>query len=94
MRAALEEGAAALYRYRTPEQVTAAFDRAEQALDHELTSVEFWSIMAPLAAYFTDAHLSVLPSRSITDAVLGTPSLFPCAARAQQGAIRIYQPDQ
>lgn len=91
MRAALEEGAAALYRYRTPEQATAAFDRAEQALDHELTSVEFWSIMAPLAAYFTDAHLSVLPSRSITDAVTGTPSLFPLRVRLFDERMLVFQ---
>jgi hypothetical protein len=92
LRAAIEEGAAALYRYRSKAAVARTFDSVQTMLDRPMTALEFMRIVAPAVASFEDAHLSVLPSQSITDATYTSPGhLLPLAVRVVGGALRVWR---
>jgi hypothetical protein len=57
MRHALEEAHGALYRYTNKSVLDHAFDTAYQKINHPLTALEFWALVAPVITQIKDGHL-------------------------------------
>ncbi|MEJ2904881.1 S41 family peptidase [Pedobacter panaciterrae] len=56
IRAALQEAHPGLYRYRTKQQITTAFEQTESRLNKDMTELEFYRIVNPMIAYLADGH--------------------------------------
>jgi hypothetical protein len=68
-RRAVEEGHAALYRYRTREQIDRKFAELETAAQKGPTTAELWRHLSEFAAFVADAHLQIHPSQPIYDRI-------------------------
>lgn len=56
LRGALEESHAGIYWYRTKAEMDKAFNTAYQSLDHEMTELEYYRILAPLISKIGCGH--------------------------------------
>ena len=57
LRHALEEAHGGLYRYSTKAEMDRTFDHAYKRIDHPMTALEFWALVAPVVAHIKDGHL-------------------------------------
>src|SRR5262245_46120353 len=55
-RHAYEEGHPGLYRFVSKRELDRVFADAERQLDHPMTAVEFWRVLAPVVASFRCGH--------------------------------------
>src|SRR5438874_86652 len=51
MRHALEEAHGGIYRYTSKREMDRTFDRAYRKIDHSMTDLEFWRLVAPVVAH-------------------------------------------
>ena len=73
LREALQEGDPGLYRYTPKNELDRAFDRAATELDRSMTALEFYRVLAPVAALIKCGHASLRPSRAIQQRVAAEP---------------------
>jgi hypothetical protein len=59
LRSALEEGHSGINRYTPKRELDLIFDRAEKSLDHPMTGVEFYRLVAPVVAAVKCGHTAV-----------------------------------
>ncbi|MGE5069983.1 MAG: hypothetical protein ACM3KJ_04815, partial [Bacillota bacterium] len=49
-----------LYFYNSKADMDRTFDRAYKRIDHPMTGLEFWALVAPVVAHIRDSHLFTL----------------------------------
>jgi len=57
LRHALEKAHGGLYRYTSKAEMDRTFDQAYKKIDHPMTALEFWALVAPVVAHIKDGHL-------------------------------------
>ena len=58
MRLALEESHGGIYRYTSKADMDRTFSHAYRKIDHPMSAVEFWRLVAPAVAQIKCAHIS------------------------------------
>lgn len=80
IRASLEEGHGALYRYSTKAEMDGVFDAAYKKIDRDMTEREFLRILLPVVGAVNCGHTSVRRSQFYTW-MAGMPVTFPMGVR-------------
>lgn len=91
MRLALEEGHGGIYRYTTKEDMDRTFSRAYRRIDHSMTALEFWRLVAPVVAHIKCGHTSVLWPESIQTQILTKIPLLPLSVRVIGERLYVYR---
>jgi hypothetical protein len=71
LRAVLEEGHAALYRYRSRQEIDSAFAALRDSAQRTTAPVHFWREVNRTLAFIRDAHLTALPGGALWGRVFG-----------------------
>lgn len=88
LRHALEESHGGLYRYTSKSDMDRTFDQAYRKINHPMTSLEFWALVAPVVAHIKDGHLFTswpqdLPFKSLR--------LLPLTVRVLNRRVFVYR---
>ncbi len=65
MRLALEESHGGIYRYTSKAAMDQTFARAYRKIDHPMSALEFWRLVAPVVAEIKCGHTSNWPPEDI-----------------------------
>ena len=84
LREALEEGHPGIYRFTTKTELDRVFRDAGKQLNHPLTALDLYRLLAPVVARLKCGHTSLLPSRVIDDNLADEP-LIPLEAAILNG---------
>ncbi len=76
-RGALEESHAGIYWYRTKSEMDDAFDYAYKSLDHEMTELEFYRIIAPLISKIGCGHTWIATTESTQEKIWERGKVLP-----------------
>jgi hypothetical protein len=88
MRHALEEAHGGLYRYTKKSDMDQTFDQAYKRIDHAMTGLEFWALVAPVVAHIRDGHLfTYWPTNIPIDRL----PLFPLSVRVLNKRVFVYR---
>lgn len=79
MRHALEEAHGGIYRYTTKAEMDRTFDRTYRKIDHPMTDLEFWRLVAPVVVHIKCGHTYIWVSKSLQAKLETTIPLFPLA---------------
>jgi C-terminal processing protease CtpA/Prc len=90
-RAALEEGHSGIYRYTPKPALDRAFDEAAKLLDHAMSPLEFYRVLAPAVANIKCGHTSVVPPQDAQQAMNNTIPLFPFEVEVLDGKVYVYR---
>jgi C-terminal processing protease CtpA/Prc len=90
-RNALEEGHAGLYRYTSKAELDEHFESIEQELDHPMTEMEFFRMLAPLIAHIHDGHTGINLSQSLQKSLDSAPTLFPFGLKFIGGKAYLFR---
>ena len=90
LRHALESSDAALYRYTSKVDMDRTFDRAYKQIDHPMTALEFWGLVAPVVAHIKDGHLFTYWPTNILPQFKQLP-LFPLTVRILDHRIFVFR---
>lgn len=90
LRHALEESDGALYRYTSKADMDRTFDRAYGRIDHPMTGLEFWALVAPVVAHIKDGHLFTYWPTNIISQFTQLPE-FPLKVRILDHRIFVYR---
>lgn len=93
LKESLEEAHQGLYQYLTKENVDDLFLKAESSINSEMTSLEFYNIIAPLVASIKDGHTRVL----VPDAPWTLKNRLPIGFTVIDNRIyvdKVYYPDE
>jgi hypothetical protein len=88
MRHTLEEADGGLYRHTSKLDMDRTFDRAYGEIDHPMTAIEFWALVAPVVAHIKDSHLLVCWPK---DFPLDHIPLLPLSVRVFGGRLFVYR---
>ncbi len=88
---ALEEGHSGIYRYTPKPELYSIFDRAENSLNHPMTCVEFYRVVAPVVAAVKCGHTAVrLPDALQTGPNSQTP-ILPLQVKVLDGKVYVLR---
>jgi hypothetical protein len=73
MRAVLDEGHPALYRYRTRPVVDSALRALGDSARSSMTAVRFWRLATSAVATIRDNHTTIVPSQPVFDVIYRNP---------------------
>lgn len=76
-RGALEESHAGIYWYRTKSEMDDAFDDASESLDHEMTELEFFRIIAPLISKIGCGHTWIATTETTQEKIWERGKVLP-----------------
>ncbi len=96
-RTALEEGHSGIYRYTPRAEMDRVFDAAAKQIDHPMNALEFYRLLAPVAAMIKCGHTGVAPPKDLQEAMSKSIPLFPFDAEVLDGkvfTVREYMPDE
>ena len=65
MRHALEKAHGGIYRYTTKAEMDRTFDRAYRKIDHPMTDLEFWRLVAPVVVQIKCGHTYIWVPKSL-----------------------------
>ena len=88
LRQALEEGHPGIYRFTPKAEMDRVFRDTEKRLNHALTALDFYRLLAPVVARVKCGHTSLLPSRA-NDDTLGDEPLIPLEVAILNGKVYI-----
>jgi len=91
MRRALEEAHGGIYRYTSKADMDRTFDRAYRRVDHPMTDLEFWRLVAPVVAHIKCGHTSIWVPRTLQTRLTTTIPLFPLVTRIFGDRLYIYE---
>jgi C-terminal processing protease CtpA/Prc len=77
LRGALEESHPGIYWYRSKSELDKAFDTAYAELDHEMTELEFYRILAPLISKIGCGHTWIATTESTQEKLWATGRVLP-----------------
>ena len=80
MRRSLEQAHGGIYRYTSKVEMDRMFDRAYRKIDHPMTDLEFWRLIAPVVAHITRSHLHLV-SKIVANTVRDAHALLSSSAR-------------
>jgi len=90
MRHALEEAHGGIYRYTSKAEMDRTFDQAYRRIDHPMTALEFWALVAPVVAHIKDGHLfTYWPTNSVSQ--FKQLPAFPLTVRILDHRIFVYR---
>lgn len=96
-RTALEEGHSGIYRYTPKAEMDRVFDAAAKQIDHPMSALEFYRLLAPAAAKIKCGHTGVLLPGDLREAMGKSIPLFPFDVEVLDGKVytlREYMPDE
>jgi uncharacterized protein (TIGR03435 family) len=88
LRQALEEGHPGLYRFATKTQLDRVFDDVTARLNHPMTALQFYRVLAPVVAKIKCGHTALAPSRAIELRLADEP-LLPIEAAILGGNVYV-----
>jgi hypothetical protein len=91
MRNALEEAHGGIYRYTSKVEVDRTFDRAFRKIDHPMTDLEFWRLIAPVVIQIKCGHTSAWFPKRLQDEFLKTTPFLPFEMRVLGDHIFVFQ---
>src|SRR3954464_10007021 len=77
MRLALEESHGGIYRYTSKAAMDRTFARAYRKIDHPMSALEFWRLVAPVVAEIKCGHTSIWPPEDVQTKLLTEIPLLP-----------------
>jgi len=90
-RRALHEIHFGIYRYTPKAELEAAFDNASRQLDHPMTGLEFYRVLAPLFARIKCGHTSVDPPANVEQALNQSVPIFPFDVEVLDGKVYVFR---
>lgn len=90
-RSALEEGHSGIYRYTPKTELDRAFDAAAKQIVDPMTPLEFYRLLAPVAAKIKCGHTSVNLPRDVQQAMNRTVPLFPFSVEVLGGKVYVFR---
>jgi hypothetical protein len=88
MRRTLEAAHGGIYRYASKVDMDRAFDRACKEIDHPMTALAFWGLVAPVVAHIRDGHLFTLWPK---DVPWTQAPLLPLTVRVFDSRLFVYR---
>src|SRR5205809_3527223 len=88
MRHALEEGHGGIYWYTSKADMDRTFDRAYRKIDHPMTDLEFWRLVAPVVAHVKCGHTYLWFQTALRTDITSVPYL-PLVVRVLGGRVYI-----
>lgn len=73
----LETKAPLLYLYNSKERTNVYFDSLYGLINHEMTAIEFFRLLAPINGFLKDQHTSIFPGTKMFNSVSEFPNLLP-----------------
>lgn len=73
----LELGQPGLYNYTTKEEIDAFFEEVRNRITHNMSSIDFYRLIAPLSNLVKNGHTILVPSSEWEDYVITNASLLP-----------------
>jgi hypothetical protein len=95
-RMALEEGHSGIYRYTPKAQMDGVFEAAAKQIDHPMSVLEFYRLLAPVVAKIKCGHTAVLLPGELRERMNKSIPLFPFDVEVLDGkvyTVREYMPD-
>jgi len=90
-RTSLEEGHSGIYRYTSKVELDREFDAAAQRVDHPMTALEFYRLLAPVVARIKCGHTAVNPPRDLQRAMNRSVPLFPLNVEVLDGKVYVFR---
>ena len=91
VRLALEESHGGIYRYTSRADMDRAFSRAYRKIDHPMSALEFWRLVAPAVAQIKCGHTSIWPPEDIQTRILTEIPLLPLTVKVLDGRLYVYR---
>ncbi len=91
MRGALEESHAGIYWYRTKAEMDKAFDSAYRSLNHEMTELEYYRILAPLISKIGCGHTWIAITEPTQQKIWEHGKILPLKLKFIEGAAYCIQ---
>ena len=80
-----------IYLYRTKAAVDQFFDSLNTAIDHPMTEIEFFKLVAPVSWFLCDGHNTILPSVAIMNDMRKTKLLLPFDLKYFDGRLYVVR---
>src|SRR6185369_5091903 len=77
MRHALEQAHGGIYRYTSKREMDRAFERAYRRVDHPMTELDFWRLLAPVIAQIKCGHTYIWFPKSLQTQFETNTPFFP-----------------
>src|SRR3954469_14024710 len=77
MRHALEQAHGGIYRYTSKRELDRAFDLAYRRVDHPMTELDFWRLLAPMIAQIKCGHTYIWFPKSLQTQFETNTPFFP-----------------
>src|SRR5882762_10433291 len=90
-RTSLEEGHSGVYRYTSKADLDRDFDAAAGRIDHPMTALEFYRLLAPVVARIKCGHTVVNPPRDRQQAMNRSVPLFPFNVEVLGGKVYVFR---
>ena len=81
----LETKAPLLYLYNTKQRTDFYLDSLYQLINHSMTSIEFYRLLAPINAFLKDQHTSIFPGKKMFNSISEFPNLIPVNVKQFNG---------
>jgi hypothetical protein len=91
MRHALEQAHGGIYRYTSKREMDRTFDRAFRRIDHSMTDLEFWRLVALVVAHIKCGHTSIWFPKTLQMQFETTTAFFPLEMRVLGKRAYVYQ---
>src|SRR2546421_2751003 len=91
MRSALEQAHGGIYRYTSKAAMDRIFDRAYRKIDHAMTDLEYWRLVAPAVAHIKCGHTYIWFPKTLQTQFETTTLFFPLEMRVLDGRAYVYQ---
>jgi len=91
MRRALEQAHGGIYRYTSKAEMDRTFDRAYRKIDHPMTELEFWRLVAPVVAHIKCGHTYIWFPKTLQTQFETTTPFFPLEMRVLGERAYAYQ---
>src|SRR3989442_6068992 len=91
MRSAVEQAHGGIYRYTSKADMDRTFDRAYRKIDHAMTDLEFWRLVAPAVAHIKCGHTYIWFPKTLQTQFETTTPFFPLEMRVLGERAYIYQ---
>ncbi len=80
-----------IYLYRTKVEVDHFFDSLNSEIDHPMTEIEFFKLVAPVSWFLCDGHNTILPTNSVLDEMRETKLLLPFDLTYFEGRLHVIR---
>ena len=91
MRHALEEAHGGIYRYTSKREMDRTFDHAYRKIDHPMTDIEFWRLVAPVVGHIKCGHTFIWFPKTLHTQMQTTIPLFPLAVSVFGGRVYVVE---